>query len=93
MDTNDSSSVLLLYILRIQHTILWFKSINSAQFCPKPYQNEYASLFIEVNGKSLVIGILAFIDDIYYIYRRVLIDIFFSHVHQSWASMVRCLAR
>ena len=37
IDTNDSFSVVLLHILRIQHTILQVKCINSAQF---PSQTE-----------------------------------------------------
>ena len=39
MDTNDGFSVLLLHILKIQHTFFRIKCKNSAQSYPKPHQN------------------------------------------------------
>ena len=56
MDTNDGFSVHLLHILRIQHTILRVKCINSAQVLSQPNQNKDASLFSELNEKSLIIS-------------------------------------
>ena len=41
----DSFPVLLTHILRIQHTILRVKNINSTQFHPIPYQIEHANFF------------------------------------------------
>ena len=56
LDTNDSFSIPLLCILRIQHTMIRVKCLHSAQFYPKPHRNEDASLFSNINGKSLVIS-------------------------------------